>query len=104
MSKTKYRAQILLESEQHTALSEIAHRQGRSISDLTREIVAQYLVQLDETLRHQLDHIERIKQHRAEMIARRGGRHPEIDVTALIEAAREERGNELFTNTFGDRR
>jgi hypothetical protein len=103
MSKAKYRAQILLEQEQHTALAEIAHRQNRSISELTREIVAQYITQQDENLRQRLDVIEQIKQHRAEMLARRGGRHIEIDITALIEAAREERSNELFTNIFGDR-
>ena len=102
MSKAKYRAQILLEQEQHTALAEIAHRQNRSISELTREIVAQYITQQDENLRQRLDVIEQIKQHR-EMLARRGGRHIEIDITALIEAAREERSNELFTNIFGDR-
>ena len=103
MSKVKYRAQILLEPEQHTALVEIARRQGRSISEVTREIVAQYLTQQDENLRQRLEVIEQIQQHRAEMLARREGRHLEIDVTALIETAREERSNELFTNIFGDR-
>lgn len=103
MKKVKYRAQILLEYEQHASLAEIARRQGRSISEVTREIVAQYLTQMDETLRQKLDKIEQIKQHRAEMIARRGGRHLEVDITSWIETAREERGNELFTNTFSDR-
>jgi len=40
---TLYRAQILLGSEQHQALAQIAEQEGRSISDLMREIVEQHL-------------------------------------------------------------
>ena len=39
----KHRTQILLEPEQHNALVEIAHQEERSISDLVRGIVSQYL-------------------------------------------------------------
>ena len=35
----KYRAQILLEPEQHRALQQIAKREGRSLSDVAREII-----------------------------------------------------------------
>ena len=35
----KYRAQILLEVEQHQALLRIANNQGRSISDVAREAI-----------------------------------------------------------------
>lgn len=35
----KYRAQILLEPEQHTALVRLAQNQGRSISEVAREII-----------------------------------------------------------------
>jgi hypothetical protein len=38
---TLYRAQILLEPEQHQALTQIAQNEGRSLSDLVREIVDQ---------------------------------------------------------------
>jgi len=38
MSKL-HRAQILLESRQHDALSEIAQPQGKSISEIVREII-----------------------------------------------------------------
>ena len=44
---TFYRAQILLEPEQHHALSELAQREGRSISDLVRESVQIYLAERD---------------------------------------------------------
>jgi hypothetical protein len=35
----KYRAQILLEPEQHKTLQEIAHREGQSISEVAREVI-----------------------------------------------------------------
>jgi hypothetical protein len=35
----KYRAQILLEPEQHQALQQIARREGRSLSDVAREVI-----------------------------------------------------------------
>jgi hypothetical protein len=34
-----YRAQIILEEEQHTALVEMARLEGRSISEIVREMV-----------------------------------------------------------------
>ena len=42
-----YRAQILLEPEQHRTLAELAKREGRSISDLVRESVQVYLAERD---------------------------------------------------------
>ena len=35
----KYRAQILLEPEQHQALQQIARLEGRSLSDVAREVI-----------------------------------------------------------------
>jgi Arc/MetJ-type ribon-helix-helix transcriptional regulator len=40
---TLYRAQLLLESDQLDALAEIAEKEGRSISELVREIVRRHL-------------------------------------------------------------
>ncbi|HKP51093.1 MAG TPA: ribbon-helix-helix protein, CopG family [Chloroflexia bacterium] len=39
MGERLYRTQILLEPEQHKALAELAKREGRSISDVVREIL-----------------------------------------------------------------
>ena len=50
---TLHRAQLLLEPEQHQALAEIAGQEGRSISDLVREIVRQHLAERDEQARKQ---------------------------------------------------
>ncbi len=64
-----HRAQLLLESEQHEALAEIAEQEGRSISDLVREIVRRHL---DERAREAetltaLQAIERLTQIRARL-------------------------------------
>lgn len=39
MAERYYRAQILLEPDQHGHLREIAKREGRSISDIAREMI-----------------------------------------------------------------
>lgn len=62
----KYRAQILLEPEQHAALVEIAQQEGRSISEVVREIVQCYLSQQEGTSlwRQRTQALERLKQIR----------------------------------------
>jgi predicted CopG family antitoxin len=52
MSNTMFRAQIMLEPEQHDALTEIARREKRSVSDVVREMLRQ---QLAERKRQQLE-------------------------------------------------
>jgi hypothetical protein len=47
-----YRAQILLDPEQHNALAEIARREKRSLSDLVREMLQE---QLEERNRRRLE-------------------------------------------------
>jgi hypothetical protein len=48
-----YRAQILLEPEQHKALKGIAQEEGRSLSDVMREIVDQFLAGREQDLQKQ---------------------------------------------------
>jgi translation elongation factor EF-4 len=43
-----HRAQILIETEQHKALSEIAEREGRSISAVVREIIRVHLAEREQ--------------------------------------------------------
>jgi Arc/MetJ-type ribon-helix-helix transcriptional regulator len=50
---TKYRAQILLEAEQHEALAKIARQEQRSISDVMREIVKDWLNSKDRNTQRQ---------------------------------------------------
>jgi F0F1-type ATP synthase membrane subunit b/b' len=89
-----HRTQLLLEPEQHQALAEIARKEGRSISDRVREMVQRLIEQRRETARADLERrlaaLERIRRHRDEAIARRGGRPVDVDVVALIRQASEE--------------
>jgi predicted HicB family RNase H-like nuclease len=43
MAERLHRTQILLEPEQHRALAEIARREGRSLSDVVREMLRQQI-------------------------------------------------------------
>jgi predicted DNA-binding protein len=66
---TLHRAQLLLESEQHEALAEIAEQDGRSISDLVREIIRGHLAERDQEaqITIALQAVERLTQIRAEL-------------------------------------
>ena len=71
-----HRTQVLLEPGQHRALSEIARSEGRSISELLRELIREQLVRrqqvADERRRRQLEALDRIRQHRIDKRARVG--------------------------------
>lgn len=43
-----YRTQVLLERKQHEALQTLAAAEGRSMSEIIREAVAEYLVEQDK--------------------------------------------------------
>ena len=91
MGQIKYRAQILLEPEQHAALAEAAEREKRSISEIVREIVGEWLNQQDdrrlwEQRRDALEYLTQIR----EGIQRQYGVFP----GNLIEEARAERDEE----------
>jgi predicted DNA-binding protein len=90
MMSTLYRAQLLLESDQHEALAEIAQQEGRSISDLVREIVQQHLNERNEMARKQreLQALERLTQIRARLKEEHGTYQG--DLLAAVRAEREE--------------
>ena len=46
-----YRAQILLEKQQHEALTALAQQENRSLSDKVREIISRYLAEHDAEAR-----------------------------------------------------
>jgi len=83
-----YRAQVLLEQEQHLRLAKIAKREERSISLLLREIVQTYLEERDQGLRagREMDAIQALHRIRDEL--RRA--HGEFPV-GLLDQVREER-------------
>ena len=102
----KYRAQILLEPEQHKKLAEIAARENRSVSDIVREAVAEYVVAQEKNRDRQKEVFSRIRQLHARILERRGGKPIEIDTVELINQMREERDNEILARmgTFTDDR
>ena len=103
MADRLYRTQILLAPEQHKALSEIAHREGRSISELVRAMIQQELEQRNsshqETKQRRLAALERIRQHREEIIAENGGKYLDFDVIEAIRQAREEQDGWLIAES-----
>ena len=71
---TLYRAQILLEAEQHQALAQMARDEGRSLSDLVREIVKQHLAQQEQEtrLQQELEAIQALARIREQLRAEYG--------------------------------
>jgi len=88
----KYRAQILLEPDQHQALSEIADQRQQSISHVVREIVQDYLVErdLDEQQRKEIQAIQALAELRRSIQNQRG-----LVTEDLLADARQERSVEL---------
>jgi len=74
MTGQKRRIQILLEPEQHEALVEIAGQEGRSISEIVREIIDRHLKERarDAKRRRAVDALERLTGLR-EQIEQRSG-------------------------------
>ncbi len=90
MAERLHRAQILLEPKQHQMLTEIAHQEGRSLSDVVREIVAQYLRQraaYDER-QQALAALAGLNNLRAQILQTHGIYHG--DLIAEVRAEREE--------------
>ncbi len=87
-----YRAQILLEPEQHSTLTEIAQADGRSVSDLVREIVGQYLVEreIETKTQRAMRALERLARIRTRISEQHG-----VYQGDLIAKAREEREQDI---------
>lgn len=105
MAEKMHRTQILLEPDQHKALAELATREGRSISEIAREMIGRQLEQrklvADEVREQRLEALERIKQHREEILAERGGEYIDFDVVEAINQMREERDAENWAILTG---
>jgi len=67
MSEHLYRAQILLEPEQHRMLAEIARKEGRSISEVTRRAIRAGLLAIqnqDEVWQKRMEALAALRQIR----------------------------------------
>lgn len=92
-----HRAQILLGEEQHEALATQARLEGRSISDLAREIIDRYLAERAESRRQsQLEVLDRARCLRRQMREEHGGQPLDVDVTDMIRQMREERDEQIL--------
>lgn len=69
-----YRAQVLLERKQHEALRALAAAEGRSMSEIIREAVTEYLMEKDEGAEAQrgMDALDRLVALREKITARYG--------------------------------
>jgi heterodisulfide reductase subunit C len=90
----KYRAQILLEPEQHNTLQEIAHREGHSISEVAREVIRLGLQALEMDSENlwakRMVALEELSQLRQEIQEERGTYQGN-----LVDEARDERKRQL---------
>ncbi|HVF98829.1 MAG TPA: ribbon-helix-helix protein, CopG family [Chloroflexia bacterium] len=89
-----YRTQILLEPAQHRELSAIAKREGRSVSDLIREILKNQLEQRrtdnQAATKRKLDALEGIRKFREEVLRENNGQPLDFDVVEALNQTREE--------------
>lgn len=95
-----YRAQILLDPQQHRVLRDIARRQRRSISSVVRDLISNQLLELkekeDNQIRHHLAVIDRIEEHKRVVLARRGKRPIVADIAGIIKSNRDERDGNIL--------
>jgi len=99
MAMQKQRTQILLEPRQHKALVEIAHQEERSISDVVRGIVNQYLKErsADIERRRAVEALEKLTALRKKVEARSG-----VYKGDLIAEVRAERDSQVERVWCGD--
>jgi hypothetical protein len=107
MSERLYRAQILIEQRQHKTLAQIARQEGRSMSDVARELIRLGLEARNETpearwRRHDRA-LEQAARLRERILQRRGGRPLNVDAADLIRSMREERDADIIRALTDDR-
>ena len=90
MRERMYRAQILLDPQQRSKLEELARREGRSISAVTRQMIDAGL----ETLENEAEVWKKRARILSNLRARRGKQAFEYSGD-LIEESRQERENEM---------
>lgn len=96
MSTPLKRVQMLIEPSQHAILAQLAKAQGRSVADVTRQVIAVGL----EEVAQQADLAKRARalDRADELVQRiyaRLGRSLDIDVVADVHRLREERDEQI---------
>ncbi|MGD2048739.1 MAG: hypothetical protein PVH03_04565 [Chloroflexota bacterium] len=87
-----YRAQILIEQEQHRTLVEMAENQDKSVSQIVREILQRYLREFEREnqLKQEMSALEQLISTRNQLQQQFGFLNED-----LLEEVREERQQEL---------
>ncbi|MCI0559441.1 MAG: hypothetical protein MN733_13175, partial [Nitrososphaera sp.] len=87
--------QIQLTHEQTQALNHLAREQGKTIIELVEEMLQDTIRQRQQAghrkLAQQLEALERIKRHKAEILASRKGEPLNINLVTMLQEIREER-------------
>jgi predicted CopG family antitoxin len=95
MAGKMHRAQVMIEPEQHRALVEMARREGRSVSDLLREMLRQQIAQraqlADAAMKRRLEALDRLQRRGEAALAERDGQPAAFDVVEAIQKMRKER-------------
>lgn len=87
-----YRTQILLEDHQHQQLERLARESGRSMSELVREIMADFLSRTseEEAVRRSLAALDALAEIRHQIESEHG-----VLPTSFLDDMRKERDREL---------
>jgi len=103
MLKPENSLSIPLNPKMSQMLVNIAYQEGQSVIEWVGKIVQEAIYQYDAStkkkpLSEQLSALERIKQHRTEILAKRDNQPLNIDIAILLEDIREERDADFIAN------
>lgn len=97
---TKYRTHLLLDPEQHKTMTQIAKREGRSVSYLARELIQEGIEQRQRLYtaeqKRRLLALEKARQVRQAILRERGGAPLDLQFSDLIAELREERDDQIL--------
>lgn len=95
MKERLYRAQLLLQPDLHRRLRQIARREGRSISDVSRDLLEYALTQREKERTARLERVRALRQAAEQIRLELGGNSVDVNIVELIREEREERVREL---------
>jgi hypothetical protein len=104
MADRMHRTQILIEPEQHAKLTNLAREQNRSVSEIIREVVGQYLADRAEVVRWhgRLQGLERARKLRKAIREERGGKPIDLNLINELGEIRQQRDADLLLQDKDD--
>ncbi|GAB4568786.1 MAG: hypothetical protein Kow0047_21820 [Anaerolineae bacterium] len=89
MAARAYRVQILLKPDLHRRLRQIAEREKRSISEVSRDLLEYALQQRERAVSARLERVRAAHEVAQKILQERDGRPIEVDVADLLRQERE---------------